>query len=146
MHLPRGAIWQLPAPLRAFHPTVQVLLGLGSARKCILTLSTSEGWNTVPIFFISHCYSLCVVRVRTYSSMAMSPAPSLRNSDDSDTKPSVFNNVSNKASAYHARVPYLSKLPFPAIAIIVTLIVVNLIVWAAVGVVLVSQIQCTTTT
>ena len=33
--------------------------------------------------------------------------------------------------------PYISKLPFPAIAIIVALIVVNLVVWAAVGVVLV---------
>jgi len=70
--------------------------------------------------------------------MATSPAPSLRNSDASNAKPSIFHNVSNKASAYHARVPYLSKLPFPAIAIIVTLIVVNLVVWAAVGVVLVS--------
>jgi hypothetical protein len=36
-----------------------------------------------------------------------------------------------------SRVPYLSKLPFPAIAIIVTLIVVNLLTWAAVGIVLV---------
>lgn len=72
--------------------------------------------------------------------MATSPAPSLHNSDASNTKPSFFVNVSSKASAYHARVPYLSKLPFPAIAIIVTLIVVNLLVWAAVGVVLVGQI------
>jgi hypothetical protein len=35
-------------------------------------------------------------------------------------------------------VPYLQKLPFPAIAIIVTLIIINAVVWAAVGVVLVS--------
>lgn len=69
--------------------------------------------------------------------MATSPTPSVRNHDVPDDKPSFFNNMSNKASAYHARVPYLSKLPFPAIAIIFTLIVVNLIVWAAVGVVLV---------
>jgi hypothetical protein len=67
----------------------------------------------------------------------MSPAPSVRNSDASNIKPSFFNHVSSKASAYHARVPYISKLPFPAIAIIITLIVVNLLVWAAVGVVLV---------
>jgi high-affinity nickel-transport protein len=44
-----------------------------------------------------------------------------------------------KASHYHARTPYLHNLPFPAIAIIVTLIVVNLLVWAAVGIVLVIQ-------
>lgn len=37
---------------------------------------------------------------------------------------------------YHSRVPYLNKLPFPAIAIIVTLIIVNLFVWAGVGIVL----------
>ncbi|KZM18973.1 metal ion binding [Ascochyta rabiei] len=65
--------------------------------------------------------------------MATSPAPS---SDASNTKPSFFANVSNKASTYHARVPYLSKLPFPAIAIIVTLIAINVVVWAAIGVVL----------
>ncbi|KAF2730675.1 NicO-domain-containing protein [Polyplosphaeria fusca] len=41
-----------------------------------------------------------------------------------------------KASAYHARVPYLRRLPFSALAIIATLIAVNLMVWVAVGVVL----------
>lgn len=40
--LPRGAIWQLPAPLRAIHPTVQAMLGIGSVRKRIWT-STSYG-------------------------------------------------------------------------------------------------------
>jgi high-affinity nickel-transport protein len=68
--------------------------------------------------------------------MASSPSASIA-ADESDRKLSFFRNVSNKASRYHARVPYLQKLPFPAIAIIVTLIVVNLLVWAAVGVVLV---------
>lgn len=69
--------------------------------------------------------------------MATSPAPSVRNDDANNTKSTVFGNMSKKASEYHSRVPYISKLPFPAIAIIVTLIVVNLLVWAAVGVVLV---------
>lgn len=69
--------------------------------------------------------------------MATSPSPS-RSHEDALSKPSLFSSVSKKASEYHSRVPYISKLPFPAIAIIITLIVVNLIVWAAVGVVLVS--------
>jgi hypothetical protein len=56
---------------------------------------------------------------------------------DPDGKPSFFRNASNKASTYHARVPYLRRLPFSAIAIITTLIFVNLLVWAAVGIVLV---------
>lgn len=70
--------------------------------------------------------------------MTNSPSP-FRNREEAAPKPSFFSNVSLKASEYHSRVPYISKLPFPAIAIIVTLVVVNLIVWAAVGVVLVSS-------
>jgi high-affinity nickel-transport protein len=69
--------------------------------------------------------------------MANSRPPSIDTADVPDPKPSFFHNVSAKASHYHARVPYLQKLPFPAIAIIATLIVVNLLVWAAVGIVLV---------
>ncbi|KAF2477553.1 high affinity nickel transport protein nic1 [Lindgomyces ingoldianus] len=53
-----------------------------------------------------------------------------------DGKPSLFRNISNKASLYHARVPYLSRLPFSAVTIIVILIGMNLLVWAAVGIVL----------
>jgi high-affinity nickel-transport protein len=52
-------------------------------------------------------------------------------------KPSFFKKVSNKASTYHARVPYLQKLPFSALAIILTLIFINLVVWAAIAIVLV---------
>lgn len=50
----------------------------------------------------------------------------------------MFKSWSNKASDYHSRVPYLNKLPFPALAIIVTLIIINILVWVAVGIVLVS--------
>lgn len=50
---------------------------------------------------------------------------------------SRFKSWSNKASNYHSRVPYLNKLPFPAIAIITTLITINILVWIAVGIVLV---------
>lgn len=40
---------------------------------------------------------------------------------------------------YHSQIPYLRKLPAPVIGIIFTLIVVNLICWAGVGVVLVGS-------
>ena len=50
---------------------------------------------------------------------------------------SLLRNLSNKASLAHGRVPYLSKLPFAVVAIIATLITINLLVWAAVGAVLV---------
>lgn len=54
-----------------------------------------------------------------------------------ESKASPFVKLSNKASMYHAQVPYLNKVPGSAIAIIITLILVNALVWAAVGVVLV---------
>jgi len=60
--------------------------------------------------------------------------------ENNAAKPSFLRHATTKASEYHSRVPYLQKLPFPAIAIIVTLIIVNLLVWAAVGVALVSHI------
>jgi high-affinity nickel-transport protein len=68
--------------------------------------------------------------------MSTSQPGSVR-SNDLDSKPSLLRNVSAKASRFHARVPYLKRLPFPAIAIILTLIIVNLVVWAAVGIILV---------
>ncbi|KAH7374292.1 high-affinity nickel-transport protein-domain-containing protein [Pyrenochaeta sp. MPI-SDFR-AT-0127] len=67
--------------------------------------------------------------------MANSP-PLPTGAADPEAKHSFLHNVSNKASMYHARVPYLRKLPFAAIVIIATLIVINLLVWAAVGIVL----------
>lgn len=72
-----------------------------------------------------------------------SPRPASIVAEAPDTKHSFIRNVSAKASQYHARVPYLQKLPFPVIAVIVTLIVVNLLVWTAVGIVLVCfKIRC----
>jgi high-affinity nickel-transport protein len=74
--------------------------------------------------------------------MAGSPPASIMVAmDESGAKPPFFRNVSNKASQYHSRVPYLQRLPFPAIAIIATLIVVNILVWAAVGIVLVCCVR-----
>jgi high-affinity nickel-transport protein len=57
--------------------------------------------------------------------------------DAEDGKPSMLNNFANKANTYHSRIPYVRKLPLSAIAIILTLIFVNIVVWAGVGVVLV---------
>ncbi|KAL6704857.1 hypothetical protein ACN47E_007540 [Coniothyrium glycines] len=64
-----------------------------------------------------------------------SPPPELRIAGE-HVKPSYFHQVSKKASTYHSHIPYLRKLPFRAIAIIVILVVINLLVWAAVGIVL----------
>lgn len=58
---------------------------------------------------------------------------------DPESQRSFLRNASKKATEYHAQIPYLRKLPFPVIAIIVTLIIVNLLVWAAVGIVLVRK-------
>lgn len=57
--------------------------------------------------------------------------------DAGDGKPSRFDNFAIKANTYHSRIPYVRKLPLSAIAIILTLILVNIVVWAGVGVVLV---------
>ena len=80
--------------------------------------------------------------------MAEQPPPSRGSNRSADSqadeeqgKPSLFKDFSNKASGYHARVPYLQKLPFAAVAIIVTLVAINLLVWAAVGAVLVNLLS-----
>lgn len=57
----------------------------------------------------------------------------------SDEERSFLKKATDRAVVYHGRVPYLSKLPFRAVAIIVALVLVNLVVWAATGVVLASM-------
>lgn len=78
---------------------------------------------------------LCSRQGRT----AMADArPETRSSEQEEpAQRSMMKRWHGKASAYHAQVPYLQKLPFPAVAIIAILISVNLLVWAAVGIVLV---------
>lgn len=56
-----------------------------------------------------------------------------------EDKVSFLGNVSKKAAMYHGRVPYLRRLPFPALAIIILIALVNAAVWVAVGIVLVSN-------
>ena len=76
---------------------------------------------------------------RTESGSMATPHPSSIAGSDAEGKPSFFRHASNKVSTYHAQTPYLRRLPFPVIAIIITLITVNLLVWAAVAIVLVCK-------
>ncbi|KAL0259765.1 hypothetical protein SLS55_005505 [Diplodia seriata] len=62
--------------------------------------------------------------------------PSAGNSVATEDKITFLGNVSKKAEMYHGRVPYLRRLPFPALAIIILIAVVNAAVWVAVGIVL----------
>ena len=47
-----------------------------------------------------------------------------------------FSKLRAKAENYHEKIPFLRRLPGPAIAIIVLLVVVNILVWIACGIVL----------
>lgn len=53
------------------------------------------------------------------------------------------NKIETKARLYHAKTPGLRKLPFPSIAIIATVALVNALVWIAVGVVIVRRLHST---
>lgn len=53
------------------------------------------------------------------------------------TKMALVKQLLQKGQPHHERIPYLRNLPLPAIAIVALLVVVNMLVWAAVGVVLV---------
>ena len=45
--------------------------------------------------------------------------------------------VNSRLNTCHGRTPGVRKLPFPVVAIIVTLVIANVIVWVAVGILLV---------
>ena len=51
--------------------------------------------------------------------------------------PRLFKAARDRVSFSHARTPFLRKLPLPALAIIVLLVLVNILVWGAAGIVLV---------
>ena len=49
---------------------------------------------------------------------------------------SFFNKLHTKAVFYHGKTPGIAKLPFPVVAIILLLVFINLLVWAAAGILL----------
>jgi high-affinity nickel-transport protein len=59
-------------------------------------------------------------------------------SDDEGSKNAIYLRLKNRSQHYHARIPVLKRLPFPSIAIIALLVLVNIVVWIVVGIVLVS--------
>jgi high-affinity nickel-transport protein len=68
-----------------------------------------------------------------------SPAePLMLDSDDEGSKNVIYLRLKNRSQYYHAKIPVLKRLPFPSIAIIALLAVVNILVWIVVGIVLVS--------
>ena len=69
--------------------------------------------------------------------MEEEPSPLLedrRAAEDSTTMTSF----SKKAASYHGRIPGVKRLPLPVFGIILTIGVANILVWVAVGIVLVS--------
>lgn len=48
-----------------------------------------------------------------------------------------YKRLHDRAITSHARIPILKRLPFPAIAIILALVLANCLVWMGVGIVLV---------
>lgn len=55
-----------------------------------------------------------------------------------NTKHSVLQQFKNQIKSCHNRIPYINKLPFPVMAMIIAVGCVNALVWVAVGIVLVS--------
>ncbi|PSK35048.1 High-affinity nickel transport protein nic1 [Elsinoe australis] len=56
--------------------------------------------------------------------------------EDIEGKPALIKRILAKGKPHHERIPYLRRLPLPAIAIVLLLIIVNLAVWVAAGIVL----------
>lgn len=55
---------------------------------------------------------------------------------DVEARQPFVRRVQKKAGAYHDRIPYLRKLPGPALAIILFLVFINILVWIAIAIVL----------
>jgi hypothetical protein len=62
----------------------------------------------------------------------------LESTPTQDTPPK--NSLASKAALYHERIPIIRRLPLSVIGVIVTVLFVNIVVWAGVGIVLVSYI------
>jgi len=50
--------------------------------------------------------------------------------------------LSKRATDYHGKIPWIKKLPIAAVGIILAVALANAVIWAAVGVVLVSGSPC----
>jgi high-affinity nickel-transport protein len=59
-------------------------------------------------------------------------------SESEGNQNAIYLRLKNKGKQCHAKIPVLKRLPFPSIAIVSLLVVINLLVWIAVGIVLVS--------
>lgn len=69
-----------------------------------------------------------------------SPAePLMVGPENEGNQNAIYLRLKSKGKHYHAKIPVLKRLPFPSIAIISLLVLVNLLVWIAVGIVLVSR-------
>lgn len=49
------------------------------------------------------------------------------------------NDFTSKIARYHEKTPGIRSVPFPVVAVIFSVFVANVVVWAAVGIVLVSK-------
>jgi len=68
-----------------------------------------------------------------------SPAePLMLGSIEEGSQNAIYLRLKNRSQRYHAKIPVLKRLPFPSIAIISLLVLVNILVWIIVGIVLVS--------
>ncbi|KAF2218885.1 high-affinity nickel-transport protein-domain-containing protein [Elsinoe ampelina] len=68
--------------------------------------------------------------------MATVSEPLMVGDEDIEGKPTLIKRLLAKSKPHHERIPYLRRLPLPAIAIVALLVVVNLAVWVAAGIIL----------
>ncbi|KAF2808861.1 NicO-domain-containing protein, partial [Mytilinidion resinicola] len=68
--------------------------------------------------------------------LELSPPPTPAEAATAAERRGLMTGFSKKAAVYHGRVPYISKLPFSVVAVIIILILVNCLVWGGVGIVL----------
>ncbi len=60
--------------------------------------------------------------------------------EDGQAKPSLMKSLANRIAVYHGRTPVVKKIPLAAVVVILGLFMINIAVWAGVGIVLVRSI------
>ncbi|KEQ89509.1 NicO-domain-containing protein [Aureobasidium pullulans] len=68
--------------------------------------------------------------------MSSQAEPLMVGENDATSKNAIYLRFRAKGKHYHAQIPVLKRLPFPSIAIISLLVIINILVWIAVGIVL----------